>query len=225
MKPISRHPTRLLSAHAEGALDPRRASRVEEHLAACIACSREWERWSALYRDLASLPRPRVPAGLRNRIVAAIAQEGAPVLAPVAARWVEARRRWEILFPWVYAAGVAMAGAVIIGLALVPSVREWVASGLAGASASGLRAGLFVVDVLSAVSSWAGAAGRFLVQGTEWTGALGRALEALGNVAEVRLASLLIVGLGIVVFSLFFLRFLHHSEPEGEVSHVGPLLA
>src|SRR5262249_20880870 len=146
MSKLDPHPSGLLADFAEGALAPREAGEVSRHLDSCAACRDEVESWRVLYHGLAGLPRPAVPAGLRLRILEAVARE---VSAPVAASALAAKRRWMTALSWAYGAGVTLVGCLALGLAFVPVVREQTGTALAGLSTAGLRAGLATVDLLS----------------------------------------------------------------------------
>jgi hypothetical protein len=223
MRADDRHPTGLLADFAEGSLTARDAQRVARHLAGCDDCVLEIERWQDLYTGLARLPRPAVSPALRDRILEAVAREGAP--APARGFSPSLRRRAVAAFSWAYAAGVALVGSFVVSLAFVPSVRDAAGTGLARLTASGLSAGLSIVDLLSYIHKATAFCLRFVNERLEWLGPLGRAVETVGGAAEIRLASLTLLLVSAVLFSVFFVRFLHQRDAKQEVRHVGPLLA
>ena len=60
-----------LDAHLDGELAAERAAELEAHLASCEVCGAELERRRKLVALVQALPRPKAPAGLAGRIVAA----------------------------------------------------------------------------------------------------------------------------------------------------------
>jgi hypothetical protein len=221
MSPFDRHPSGLLADFAEGVLPGPEADQVSQHVVACEDCRVEIESWRVLYHDLARLPRAAVPADLRLRILQAVAREAAPILVPERV----GKRRWMAAFSWAYGVGTALLACFALGLALVPAVREGAGSALAGLSTLGLRAGLSVVDLFSLLLHWTSASLQFFHDWFNWLSPLGRALETLGGVAEVRIAGLIVVALSALLLSGIFVRFLHQRNAPEEVTHVGPLLA
>jgi anti-sigma factor RsiW len=74
--------------YLDGELDLTRSLEVEEHLAACAACSRAYAGHQALRRALSAEPLYyRAPAGLSRRVLAGLGREGKPAAAPGAWRW------------------------------------------------------------------------------------------------------------------------------------------
>jgi anti-sigma factor RsiW len=221
MRDPNRHPRELLAQQAEGGLDRASAARVAAHVASCASCARELEGWQALYSGLARLPRPVPAATLRVRILEAVARESARarVLAEVR------RRRLVAVFSGAYAAGLVVVAGLVLGLALVPEVRQAAGSGLAMVSAAGLRAGLTVIDALSLVSAGFASAVRFAGDQLGWMKTLGRAVETVGGAAGDRAGGWLVLTIAVVFSSLAFARFLHQREPDKEVPHVGAMLA
>jgi predicted anti-sigma-YlaC factor YlaD len=221
MRDLDRHPRDLLALQAEGGLDRVRAARVAEHVAACASCARELERWRTLYAGLARLPRPAAPPTLRVRILEAVARENARARVLAEAR----RRRLVAALSWAYGTGLGVAAALVLGLAFVPQVRQAAGSALAMASATGLRAGLAVIDSLSLASAWADAAGRFIGDQFAWVRTVGRALETVGGATGAGPGGWIVLTIGVVISSLVFVRFLHQRDPDKEVPHVGPMVA
>lgn len=221
MREPDRHPRELLEQHADGSLDREAAQRVKDHLAGCPSCTRELETWRGLYSGLARLPRPATPPALRLRILEAVARESARRRVRAQAR----RRRLVAALSWSYAAGIAVVAALGLGLAFVPEVRHAAGSAIAMATAAGLQAGLTVVDGLSLVSAGADSVLRFLGDQLSWVETLGRALGTAGGAAGQWYGIWITVLVGVVFFSLMFVRFLHQREPQQEVPHVGPMLA
>ena len=221
MRDLDRHPRELLALQAEGDLDRVRAARVAEHVAACASCARELERWQVLYFGLARLPRPAPPATLRVRILEAVAREHARARVLAEAR----RRRLVAAFTWAYGTGLAVAASLVLGLAFVPEVRQAAGSAFAVASATGLRAGLAVIDLLSLGWAWVDSGTRFVGDQLGWVRTLGRALETVGGATGAGSGGWLVLVVGVVVSSLIFVRFLHQREPDKEVPHVGPMVA
>ena len=224
MNRTDRHPSGLLADFAEGTLPGPQAERVSRHLSSCASCESELDRWQVLYQSLGRMRRPAVPAELRARILAAVAGE-VPVPAAVWRARAVARRRWMAALSWAYAAGVALVAVVGVGLAFVPSVREAVGAALARLSTAGLRTGLSVVDLLTFFHQGSRSALRTLEDRFEWVRVIGRAFETLGGVAQAQSAEIALLVMFTVVFSYFFVRFLHQRDAEREVSHVGLLIA
>ena len=85
----------LISAAVDGALSPAQQEKLEAHLALCPECRALYEELTALYAALLDLPPVEVPAGLTERIMAAVAAEQVLPFAPAekkkpAAHW----QRW-----------------------------------------------------------------------------------------------------------------------------------
>jgi anti-sigma factor RsiW len=219
-----RHPSGLLAEFAEGSLAAPQAERVSRHVSSCSACEQEIERWQELYQTLTRLPRPRVSASLHARILEAVAHE-VPVPASVWAARAVRRRRWVAALSWAYAAGVALVAATLVGLTFVPAVREAVGTTLARASSAGLRTGLSFVDLVTFLHESYHSLVKTLTERFEWVRVFGHAVQTLGTVAQMQLAVIGLLVLFTVVFSYFFVRFLHQRDAEREVSHVGLLVA
>ena len=222
MSPFDRHPSGQLADLAEGALPRAEAARVSRHVLACGECRAELESWRALYNGLARLPRPAVPVDLRWRILQAVAREAA---APAPVPSFAERRRWLAAFSWAYGMGTAIAACFALALAFVPSVRESVGSALAVLSTAGLRAGLSFVDVASFLLRWTSSSLHLVQEWFGWLSPLGRALETLGGLTEVRVAGLVVMLASALLLSGMVVRFLHQRNPGEEAPHVGPLLA
>jgi len=154
------------------------------------------------------------------RILEAVARENARARVLAEAR----RRRLVAALSWAYGAGSRWWPAWCSGW---PSFRGPAGgrSGLAVASAAGLRAGLGVIDALSLVSAWASSVARFMGGQLDWVRTLGRAVETVGGAAGARFGGWFVLAIGVVLSSLVFVRFLHQREPEKEVPHVGAMLA
>ena len=99
---MSEHQTvgELLALAAAGVLSVEEQRRLEDHVRACAACTRQLEAWRALSGELRRLPTPAAPAEL-------VARTRARVLAELAAA---AERRWDdavlvflSLFAWTVA--------------------------------------------------------------------------------------------------------------------------
>jgi hypothetical protein len=120
---------------------------------------------------------------------------------------------------------MAVAAALVLGLAFVPEVRQAAGSAFAVASATGLRAGLAVIDLLSLGWAWMDSGTRFVGDQLGWVRTLGRALETVGGATGAGSGGWLVLVVGVVVSSLIFVRFLHQREPDKEVPHVGPMVA
>lgn len=73
----------VLQDFLDGDLAARRAERIERHLAACVTCTAEADRWIALMQRLSTLDRFAPSAGFADRVLAAI---DLPETAPLAAR-------------------------------------------------------------------------------------------------------------------------------------------
>ena len=224
MTRTDRHPSGLLAEFAEGTLAAPQAERVSHHVSSCSHCEQELERWQELYQSLSRLPRPRVSAALHERILEAVAHE-VPVPASVWAARSARRRRWVAIFSWAYASGVAMVAATLVGLTFVPAVRETVGTSLARLSSAGLRTGLSFVDLMTFLHESYHSVTHTLSERFEWVRVFGHALQTLGDVAQMQIAVIALLVLFTVVFSYFFVRFLHQRDADREVSHVGLLVA
>lgn len=224
MTRTDRHPSGLLAEFAEGTLAAPQAERVSRHVSSCSECEQDLARWQELYQSLSRLPRPRVSAALHARILEAVAHE-VPVPASVWVARAHRRRRWMAALSGAYAAGVALVAATLVGLAFVPSVRETLGTALARLSTAGLRTGLSFVDFATFLHQSYHEAVRTLSERFEWVRIFGHAVQTLGGVAQMQLAAIALFVLFTVVFSYFFVRFLHQRDQDREVSHVGLLVA
>lgn len=65
----------LISASLDGALSPEAQEKLNAHLASCAECQKLYDDLSALHAALADLPPVEVPAGLKDRIMDAVAAE------------------------------------------------------------------------------------------------------------------------------------------------------
>ncbi len=117
-----------LAAHILGVLDGREAKRAERHLAGCEAC-REWVGWLAPAVDMlpATVAQQDPPPALRDRLMAIVEEEAAPVVESATPRVAAPQRRsWLQSFsglslrPALAGLGVAMllAAGVVIGSSL-----------------------------------------------------------------------------------------------------------
>ena len=88
-----RHPTRLLSAHIDGELDPQTDSRVASHLDQCDSCRRLHARIAAGARWAGLLPPAPAPDGLLLEIERRISESEA---APKPPRRVTSPTRWAL---------------------------------------------------------------------------------------------------------------------------------
>jgi len=76
--PQTRHcpePSRL-SAYHDGELSPEARSAVERHVQGCPECLTELERLRELSRQVATVPRPEIPAAARRRLHEAVERLG-----------------------------------------------------------------------------------------------------------------------------------------------------
>lgn len=110
----------LISARLDGALSPEEEARLEAHLASCPDCRAAEEELSAIHRGLEALPPIEPPAGLTERIMAAV-EADAVVPLPV-----KKRAPWR---KWLASAAVL---AVILGGTAV--LRPWQALNASGHS-------------------------------------------------------------------------------------------
>jgi len=95
---------KLISRRLDGALPPRLASALDEHLATCGRCASEAGRVERAWSLLAASPPPRAPDDFEA--IAALA--GAP------------RRRWLVAFPsWDWTPAPRLAAGVVAICALV----------------------------------------------------------------------------------------------------------
>lgn len=63
---------RMMSARLDGYLDDRGASRLQDHLASCSACRKEWQRMQALDKLFRSAPMREAPSGLHVSVTSRI---------------------------------------------------------------------------------------------------------------------------------------------------------
>ena len=104
-----------LTLAASGALSPEDQRAVEEHVRSCEVCRGELEVLQMYAGSLASLPQPRLPAGLLERTQAALLAEERPAEPP-----------WVLLVLLSWASGMAMwAVARGLGFEWLGSVWTW----------------------------------------------------------------------------------------------------
>jgi predicted anti-sigma-YlaC factor YlaD len=104
---LSAEPGGLLMRRLDGDLTAAERSRVDAHLAACAACTRELRVYRALFAGVARLPKAVPAPGLSARIARAALLDR------------RARRRFKV-FEAVGSAYAASAVVVLIGLGLSP---------------------------------------------------------------------------------------------------------
>jgi anti-sigma factor RsiW len=225
MSDLRSHPTADLAEFAEGGLEPRRRSAVDSHLAACEPCRDEVVAWRDLYAAFESLPRAHAPHSLAVRIMAAIEVEARPVRVARAAVLARLRAPLVRALTWSYAVGVAFTALLAVGVAFVPAVRQTVGVGLGSATAFALRAGVGMLESLTAVGGWTAEAWGDVVARFGWVETLARAFETIGGTAQGSTATLALLALSAIGLALIFLRYLHAGSRRDEVRHVGPLLA
>lgn len=68
----------LISAAMDGALSPAQRETLDAHLVSCAECKALYEELTAVHAALQELPPVEVPAGLTQRVMAAIARDAAP---------------------------------------------------------------------------------------------------------------------------------------------------
>lgn len=130
-----------LSLHAAGALEAPQSARVEEHLAGCAACRREWEA-SREVLGLAALPPP---SAAEQAVLEALPQQ---VARAWRAEQVRKARRWR------YAGlGLAAAAAVLLLVVAPGSPR----SGSTEPPGEWVEAELEQAEALSPLEQWAAA--------------------------------------------------------------------
>ena len=224
MNELHRHPTADLADFAEGALAPARSALVERHLRDCAACTAEVGSWRELFAGLEALPRLRAPHTLRARVLSAIAAEPLPARRRVHVL-PALRRRLVHALTWSYAAGVAFTAALVVGFAFVPAVRDGAGVGLSSATSMALRAGIGLLDGLTAIGTWTNEASNTLFTRFEWLETLARAFETAAGSVQGGMLGIVLVTLSITALAAVFVRFLHAGNPRDEVRHVGPLLA
>lgn len=121
----------LLQEYMEGWLPESTAGEVEGHVAGCERCSRALAQWQDLDRALWRQPRPEVPRGFRDAVMARIGED-----APAEVPW---RERW---IPMALAAAAAVL-LLVTGFVLdhaTPAVQQTVGRGRELASWAGDRA-------------------------------------------------------------------------------------
>lgn len=96
----------LISANLDGALSPEELERLNAHLARCPECRALMDDLTALHQGLSALPGAQAPAGLTDRVMAAVAADNAVPMAPKkkSPSW----RRWGA---WAAAFALVFAGA------------------------------------------------------------------------------------------------------------------
>lgn len=99
----------LISASLDGALSPEAQEKLNAHLASCAECQKLYDDLSALHAALADLPPVEVPAGLKDRIMDAVAAEAENTkVLPFAPK--KASRHWQ---RWL--ASAAVLAVVVMG--------------------------------------------------------------------------------------------------------------
>jgi anti-sigma factor RsiW len=114
----------LLHAYSDGELDLVRSLEIEEHLRTCPDCAQEIQNQKTLHTALHSASfYQHAPQSLRERIVAAAAQEASASGTP--ARGVSVMRpvRRRPVVEWL-AVAAAIAIVVLLGLRIVPRLRN-----------------------------------------------------------------------------------------------------
>jgi hypothetical protein len=120
------HPDReQLAAYEAGDGDRRQRSRVEAHLVGCPACAEVVAGVGRGRQGLALLDEPELPAGLHDRLAAAVDREQASSLPARRAAW------------WRRPAALAAAAALLVAVALLPLLHL---TGGGGASTASGRA-------------------------------------------------------------------------------------
>jgi hypothetical protein len=152
-----KHPSaNQLASLAVGQLRPRKAAKIEAHVAQCEQCTRKCQQLGAIRAILASTSYPPIPENLSARIGSAIKDEAQQRVAatnaaetcrrdlPAARPRVGVGGGWRLLRLWVAATRLAAAaGAVVIAAAgsylvaanIGTSVTRSPSSPLAGAAA------------------------------------------------------------------------------------------
>lgn len=124
------HSLDTLQDFVDGRLDGASRARVDEHLRACATCRADVDRMVAAKAALRRLPRPELPPGLANRVIAALNEAddtgGEPTMPRATARG------------WLAATGLvaAMVIAVVVWQRTSADLPE-----LAGGAAREYRAG------------------------------------------------------------------------------------
>lgn len=127
----------LISAAVDGALSHDEQEKLNAHLSACPACQNLYDDLTALHAALADLPPVEVPAGLKGRIMDAVAAEAENTkVVPFAPK--KASRHWQ---RWM--ASAAVLAVVLMGTwswkpweAQKPQVNSPTSNGVAGFSDS-----------------------------------------------------------------------------------------
>lgn len=145
------HDPEELGAHALGLLDPAQSRAVEEHLAGCPACRREWEELRGMVDLLDDVPPEAFLDGppdadlMLQRTVRQIRVEAAAQ-----------RRRRRFLLTGVAAAALAvvLAGGVLVGRETAPPPPAVVAAPGAVALTGGGDPGISMSATLTPASGW-----------------------------------------------------------------------
>jgi hypothetical protein len=139
------HPEELLAGYVDGTLDGDDRADVAGHLASCARCAGEVAAARRARATLRALPTPVAPAEVGSRAIAESRAGGAPgSRAPAWGRW---------------AAGIAAAAAVVLGLVVVvPNLGgggEDAGTAGAGAEAADAPGGLSVATTVERVGDLA----------------------------------------------------------------------
>jgi len=115
-----------LSAYLEADLDPSERARIQEHLAGCPDCRREYRELRHTVDLLRGLPAPDSPPDLADRVIARLrAGEGRPGLASRWQAWIEGVAGVSWSTP-LAAVAVALAALVIVrGLDVSLEIPGW----------------------------------------------------------------------------------------------------
>lgn len=98
----------LISAALDGALSPEEQTRLDRHLAQCPDCKALYEDLTQIHQSLLDLPLVKVPHGLTDRIMDAVAAEARKD------KVVPLPQPRKATFPWQRWAAMAAAVAVVI---------------------------------------------------------------------------------------------------------------
>jgi anti-sigma factor RsiW len=143
------HPEELLAGYVDGTLDGDDRVDVERHLPSCARCAGEVAAARRARAALRALPTPVAPDEVGSRAIAAARAGGAP--ASRGAATAPAWSRW--------AAGLAAAAAVVLGLVVVvPNVvggGEDAGTAAGGAEAADASGGLSVATTVERVGDLA----------------------------------------------------------------------
>jgi anti-sigma factor RsiW len=197
---LTAEPGGLLMRRLDGELSPADRARVDAHLAACADCTAEMRIYRALFRGVASLPKPVPSALLASRITrAALADR-------------RARRRFKV-FEAAFSVYAASALAALIAVGLSPWRDELMAGGrtMVSAGVSGV-VNAFLVAFDRVMWLFDGA-----VKLRENAHALSTALAPLGRSLELLAAQPeLRGGLSVaLVLTIATWWFLQHRRVEG----------